>query len=325
MRMMKPVIVMNIIGKKDSSHKPEVVSNVEVQSGHIKKQEEKKSKRMTEIKSSNETPESNTNKEKYEETQVRKVMDALKVQEGTKDTIKTRTQSNDSNSPDKPTSIRQLTEDERTSPEPQLPNEQLNEDIQEEQKKHYYSRSPEYRRYNKYYKRSTMKYVYKPVYYKKSTVEPSTELVNPQSSNDKDLPKENTDIENKEVIKPLESIDESHDDIAIFLKNEELKDELLMEGKTEDIKDELKSEEDMIIEEDDEPDYFSCFNPLSDFGLKLPTPFSIKKDKKEENKQSDITLYEAYKSANVLLGDRTLVTEKESETTTKDIGPPLSD
>ncbi len=73
-----------------------------------------------------------------------------------------------------------------------------------------------------------------------------------------------------------------------------------------------------------EQEFYKCYNPLANLELKLPTPFTIKEERHEEENQEeetkawasyadkekeDVSLFEAYRSANMLLGDRTYFTE----------------
>jgi hypothetical protein len=84
---------------------------------------------------------------------------------------------------------------------------------------------------------------------------------------------------------------------------------------TENGKD-LKSTEGEITEEWSELEFYNYYNPLSKFDLKLPNPFTVKEESEEEEKhhmKTDISLFEAYKSANSLLGGRSFVTEQKTE------------
>lgn len=77
-----------------------------------------------------------------------------------------------------------------------------------------------------------------------------------------------------------------------------------------------------------EQDFYSCFNPLSKFDLKLPNPFTVKEETEEEEKHhsnEEISLFEAYNSASSLLGGRTLVSESESKREAEKFVSPLSE
>jgi len=79
----------------------------------------------------------------------------------------------------------------------------------------------------------------------------------------------------------------------------------------------LKSTEGEVTEEWSELEFYNFYNPLFKFDLKLPNPFTVKEEESEEEEKhhmkTDISLVEAFKSANSLLGGRSFVTEQKSE------------
>jgi len=102
---------------------------------------------------------------------------------------------------------------------------------------------------------------------------------------------------------------------GVLLKLDEQEDEHLFKQK------EIELIHDIIEEGSEkgpENDFYKCYNPFTSNELKLPSPFTIKEEREDEEEKhfesyyktdKEIDLFEAFKSANSLLGDRSVFSE----------------